>query len=173
MTDESLLMCEVVNLIVTSGSLQINIVCPQVAQPHRREKLSVPRMVVAEAPLTRRCLGTSPVHSVPSFSYNRPVQSKRAHNHVLTRILIQVMNINCLSIRARHTRTETVACQTHCPSLPPFPNSLFPLGVCTAVCSIYPGLINSWCSASLLLALTLTATNIYRLPFRIRNKKKY
>ncbi|VUZ48032.1 unnamed protein product [Hymenolepis diminuta] len=32
-------MCEIVN-IVTPGSLQINMVCPQVAHPHRSEKLT-------------------------------------------------------------------------------------------------------------------------------------
>ncbi|KAM3175464.1 hypothetical protein ACTXT7_008463 [Hymenolepis weldensis] len=38
-------MYEIVNLIVTPGSLRINIVCPQVTYPHRSEKLSVPRMI--------------------------------------------------------------------------------------------------------------------------------
>ncbi|KAM3176175.1 hypothetical protein ACTXT7_007010 [Hymenolepis weldensis] len=33
-------MCEIINLIVTPGSLQLNIVCPQVAHPHRSEKLT-------------------------------------------------------------------------------------------------------------------------------------
>ncbi|KAM3174988.1 hypothetical protein ACTXT7_009436 [Hymenolepis weldensis] len=33
-------MCEIVNLILTPGSLRINIVCPQVAHPHRSEKLT-------------------------------------------------------------------------------------------------------------------------------------
>ncbi|KAM3177519.1 hypothetical protein ACTXT7_004391 [Hymenolepis weldensis] len=83
-------MREIVNLIVTPGSLQINIVCPQVTYPHRSEKLSVPRMIVAEAPLTRRYFITNAVHTVPSFSYNRPDQLKHAHNHDLTRVLIQL-----------------------------------------------------------------------------------
>ncbi|KAM3177233.1 hypothetical protein ACTXT7_004940 [Hymenolepis weldensis] len=33
-------MCETVNLIVTPGSLRTIIVCPQVAHPHRSEKLT-------------------------------------------------------------------------------------------------------------------------------------
>ncbi|KAM3180845.1 hypothetical protein ACTXT7_015516 [Hymenolepis weldensis] len=90
-------MWEIVNLIVTPDFLSINIVCPQVAHPQRSEKLSIPRMMVAEAPLTLRYFRTSPVHTVPPFSYNRPVQLKHAHNHFLTRVLIQVMNINSLS----------------------------------------------------------------------------
>ncbi|KAM3172393.1 hypothetical protein ACTXT7_014643 [Hymenolepis weldensis] len=54
-------------------------------------------MIVAEAPLTRRYFITNAVHTVSSFSYNRPVQLKHAHNHDLTRVLIQAMNINSLS----------------------------------------------------------------------------
>ncbi|VUZ45272.1 unnamed protein product [Hymenolepis diminuta] len=45
-------MCKIANLIVTSGSPWINIACPQVAHPRRSEKLSLPRMTVAETPLT-------------------------------------------------------------------------------------------------------------------------
>ncbi|VUZ38529.1 unnamed protein product [Hymenolepis diminuta] len=45
-------MCEIVNLVVTSGSPWINTVCLQVAHPHRSEKLSVPRMLVAKIPQT-------------------------------------------------------------------------------------------------------------------------
>ncbi|KAM3172123.1 hypothetical protein ACTXT7_015199, partial [Hymenolepis weldensis] len=86
---ETAVMCEIVNLIVTPDFLPINVVCTQVAHPHRSEKLSVPRMIVAEAPLTLRYFRISTVYAVPSFSYNRPVQLKHAHNHVLTRVLIQ------------------------------------------------------------------------------------
>ncbi|KAM3172316.1 hypothetical protein ACTXT7_014785 [Hymenolepis weldensis] len=80
-------MCEIVNLIVTSGSLRINIVRPQVAHPHRLEKLSIPRMIVAEATLTRQYFGTSHVHTVPSFSYNRPVQLSLARHIFLCSLL--------------------------------------------------------------------------------------
>ncbi|KAM3182941.1 hypothetical protein ACTXT7_011333 [Hymenolepis weldensis] len=66
-------MCVIANLIVTPDSLPINIVYPQVTYPHRSEKLTnVPRMIVAEAPLTRRYYITNTVHTVPSFSYSRP-----------------------------------------------------------------------------------------------------
>ncbi|VUZ39458.1 unnamed protein product [Hymenolepis diminuta] len=61
-------------------------------------------MIVVEAPPTRLCLGTSPVNTVPSFSYKHPVQLKPTYNYVLTRVLIQVMNINSLSKHARHTQ---------------------------------------------------------------------
>ncbi|VUZ53594.1 unnamed protein product [Hymenolepis diminuta] len=108
-------MCEVVNLIVTPGSRQINIVFPQVAHSRQSEKLSVPWMVVTEALLTWRCFGTSPVHTVPSFSYNRPVQLKHTYSYVLMRVLIQVMNINNLPI---NTHTQTFTYQTHLPLLP-------------------------------------------------------
>ncbi|VUZ39043.1 unnamed protein product, partial [Hymenolepis diminuta] len=54
----------------------INIVCPQVAYSHRSGKLNVPRMIIAETPLIRLYLETCPVHTVPSFSYNRLVQLK-------------------------------------------------------------------------------------------------
>ncbi|VUZ55924.1 unnamed protein product [Hymenolepis diminuta] len=33
-------------------------------------------MIVAEAQLTRRYFGTSPVHTIPSFTYSRLVQLK-------------------------------------------------------------------------------------------------
>ncbi|VUZ54419.1 unnamed protein product [Hymenolepis diminuta] len=46
-------------------------------------------MIGAEAPLTRLCLGTSPIHTTPSFSYNCPVQLRHTYNHVLTHVLIQ------------------------------------------------------------------------------------
>ncbi|VUZ40988.1 unnamed protein product [Hymenolepis diminuta] len=46
-------MCEIVNLIMTPGSLWINIVCQQVAHPRLSEKLSLPRMIDAEKPRTR------------------------------------------------------------------------------------------------------------------------
>ncbi|VUZ55529.1 unnamed protein product [Hymenolepis diminuta] len=55
-------------------------------------------MIIAEASLTRRCFGTSPVNTVSSLSYNRPVQSKHTYSYVLTHVLIQVMNKNSLSI---------------------------------------------------------------------------
>ncbi|VUZ55293.1 unnamed protein product [Hymenolepis diminuta] len=42
--------------------------------------------------------GTNPIHTVPSFSYNRPVQLNHTCNYVLTRVLIQMTNINSLSI---------------------------------------------------------------------------
>ncbi|VUZ47868.1 unnamed protein product [Hymenolepis diminuta] len=42
--------------------------------------------------------------TIPSFSYNRPVHLKHTYNYVLTRVLIQVTNINSLSI---HTHTYT------------------------------------------------------------------
>ncbi|KAM3171265.1 hypothetical protein ACTXT7_016969, partial [Hymenolepis weldensis] len=38
--EESAVMCEIVNLIVTPDSLPINIVCPQVTYPHLSEKLT-------------------------------------------------------------------------------------------------------------------------------------
>ncbi|KAM3175435.1 hypothetical protein ACTXT7_008543 [Hymenolepis weldensis] len=47
---------------------------------------------------------TKAVYTVPSFSYNRPVQLKHAHNHDLTRVFIQVMNINILS--NTHMKTQ-------------------------------------------------------------------
>ncbi|VUZ41813.1 unnamed protein product [Hymenolepis diminuta] len=59
-------------------------------------------MIAAEASLTRLCLWTSLVYPVPSFSYNRPVQLKHKYNNVLTRVLIQVSNINSSPI---HTHT--------------------------------------------------------------------
>ncbi|KAM3178901.1 hypothetical protein ACTXT7_001648 [Hymenolepis weldensis] len=65
-------------------------------------------MVVAEEPLTRRYFITNAVHTVPSISYKRPVQLKHAHNHVLTRVLIQAMNINSLSnTYTTHTAEST------------------------------------------------------------------
>ncbi|VUZ41367.1 unnamed protein product [Hymenolepis diminuta] len=63
-------------------------------------------MLVAEAPLTRLCLRTSPIHTVSSFSYNRPVQLKHTYNYVHTRVLIQVTNVNSLSI---HTQTHRLS----------------------------------------------------------------
>ncbi|VUZ41907.1 unnamed protein product [Hymenolepis diminuta] len=131
-------MCEIVNLFVTSGSLWINIVCHQVAHPHQSEKLSVPRMTVAGTRLTRLILGTSPVHTVPSFSYNRPLQLEHTYNYVLTRLT----NISSLLIHT-NTHRETITCQINLRSLPSFLNPLFSLGVCTAVCSIHLGLTNS------------------------------
>ncbi|KAM3180241.1 hypothetical protein ACTXT7_016673, partial [Hymenolepis weldensis] len=89
--------------------LPINIACPQVTYPHRSEKLSVPRMIVAEAPLTRRYFITNAVHTVPSFSYNRPVQLKHATNHVLTRVLIQAMNVDYLLSRETSTTKRILA----------------------------------------------------------------
>ncbi|VUZ47881.1 unnamed protein product [Hymenolepis diminuta] len=78
--------------------------CPQVVHPHRSGKLSLPQVIVAEAALTQQCFGTSPVHTTPSFSYNRFAQLKHTYNYVHTRVLIQVTNVNNLSI---HTYTCT------------------------------------------------------------------
>ncbi|VUZ45235.1 unnamed protein product [Hymenolepis diminuta] len=41
--------------------------------------------------------GTSPAHTVPSFSSNLPVHLKHTYNYVLTRVLIQVTIIKSLS----------------------------------------------------------------------------
>ncbi|VUZ54221.1 unnamed protein product [Hymenolepis diminuta] len=107
-------------------------------------------MIVTEAPLTQPCLRTSPIHTLPSLSYNRPVQIKHTYNYVLTRVLIQVT----IQYNTIHTRTHTERLSlVFAPSFPQF----FPLGICTEVCSVHPDLINSWCSASLLLAITLIA----------------
>ncbi|KAM3183954.1 hypothetical protein ACTXT7_009323 [Hymenolepis weldensis] len=114
-------MCEIVNLIVAPGSLRINIVCHQVARPYRSEKLSVSRMVVAEAQLIQRYFGTSPVHAIPSSSYNRPVQLKHTYNYVLTRALIQLTNINSLS-------THTDCRPSDASSFVPFFNHPIPFG---------------------------------------------
>ncbi|VUZ51127.1 unnamed protein product [Hymenolepis diminuta] len=64
-------------------------------------------MVVAEAQLTRRCFGSSPVHTIPSFSFNRPVQLKHTYNYVITCILI-------------HTHTHTDCRLSDTSSLTPF-----------------------------------------------------
>ncbi|VUZ44436.1 unnamed protein product [Hymenolepis diminuta] len=53
---------------------------------------------------------TSPVCTVPSFSYNRPVQLKRTYNYVHMRVPIQVTIINSLPLHS-HIHTETVACR--------------------------------------------------------------
>ncbi|KAM3184348.1 hypothetical protein ACTXT7_008532 [Hymenolepis weldensis] len=71
-------ICEIVNLIVTPGSLRINIVCPQVAHSYRPGQLSVPQMIVAVAQLTRRCFGTGPLHTIPSF-FLKPSLPIKAH----------------------------------------------------------------------------------------------
>ncbi|VUZ44808.1 unnamed protein product [Hymenolepis diminuta] len=62
-------------------------------------------MIVEEASLTRLCLGASPVHTVPSFSYNHPVLLNHTHKYVLTYILIQVTNINGLPLHAHDIQT--------------------------------------------------------------------
>ncbi|VUZ52476.1 unnamed protein product [Hymenolepis diminuta] len=55
-------------------------------------------------------LGTSPVHAVSSFSYNRPVKLKHTYNYVLTRVLIQVTIINSLPERdCRLSGTSSLA----------------------------------------------------------------
>ncbi|VUZ55055.1 unnamed protein product [Hymenolepis diminuta] len=60
-------------------------------------------MIAAEAQLTRRCFETSPVHNIPSFSYNRPVQLNYTYDYVLTRVLIQLTNRHSFS---KHTQTN-------------------------------------------------------------------
>ncbi|VUZ50149.1 unnamed protein product [Hymenolepis diminuta] len=65
-------------------------------------------MIVAEAPLARRYFGTSPVHTIPSFSYNRPVQLKHTYNYVLMHVLIQVTNIKSLLINTHAYRLMLV-----------------------------------------------------------------
>ncbi|VUZ52632.1 unnamed protein product [Hymenolepis diminuta] len=76
-------------------------------------------MIVAEPPLTRLCLGTSPVYAVPSFFYNRLVQLKHTYNYVLMCVLIQVTNINSLSIHThRDCRLSDISSFT--PSFPQF-----------------------------------------------------
>ncbi|VUZ51766.1 unnamed protein product [Hymenolepis diminuta] len=67
------MMCEIVYLIVTSGSPWINIVCPRVAYFHRSEKLSVFRMIVAETLLSR--LNWGRVLSILSLPFSAIVQS--------------------------------------------------------------------------------------------------
>ncbi|VUZ42769.1 unnamed protein product [Hymenolepis diminuta] len=51
-------------------------------------------MVVVNRPLSPLC----PVCTVPSFSYNRPVQLKHAYNYILMRVLTQVTVINSLPL---------------------------------------------------------------------------
>ncbi|KAM3180382.1 hypothetical protein ACTXT7_016394 [Hymenolepis weldensis] len=91
-------MCEIANLIVTPSSLSINMVCPQVAHPHRSEKLTKCtsddscRGTADSALFQNQCCPHCPfLFLQPS----RPV--KHAHNHVLTRVLIQVMKKDSLS----------------------------------------------------------------------------
>ncbi|KAM3176829.1 hypothetical protein ACTXT7_005741 [Hymenolepis weldensis] len=122
-------MCEITNLIVTPGPLPINIVCPQVAHPHRSEKLSVPRMIVAEAQLTQRCFEISSVHTFPSISYNPPVQLKHIYNYVFTRVLIQLTNINSLSLHTTHTHRLSLVGHIFLRYLPQFSCTLLDVSI--------------------------------------------
>ncbi|VUZ41570.1 unnamed protein product [Hymenolepis diminuta] len=75
------------------------------------------------------------------FPFLQPsVQLKHTCNYVLTRVLIQLTNINILSMHTRHTQTAT--CPAH---LSLFPSSIpsYPFGClyCGALNTL--GLINS------------------------------
>ncbi|VUZ55480.1 unnamed protein product, partial [Hymenolepis diminuta] len=68
---------------------------------------------------------TSPVCTVPSFSYNRPDQLKHAYNYILMRVLIQVTIINSLPL---HTYTGAPSSSDASPFAQSFSsNSLFSL----------------------------------------------
>ncbi|VUZ46524.1 unnamed protein product [Hymenolepis diminuta] len=62
---------------------------------HRSEKVSIPRMIVAKTPLSWLLL-ISPVCTIPSFSYDHPVQLKHAYNYILMRVFTQLTIIDSL-----------------------------------------------------------------------------
>ncbi|VUZ55282.1 unnamed protein product, partial [Hymenolepis diminuta] len=80
------------------GCPSINVVCPQVAHPHRSKKLTkFTSDDSCRGTADLAILGTSPVNTIPSLSYNLPAQLKYTYNYVLTRVLIQVTNVIILS----------------------------------------------------------------------------
>ncbi|VUZ40220.1 unnamed protein product [Hymenolepis diminuta] len=82
-------------------------------------------MIVAEIQLI--ILLTSPVCTVPSFSYNCPVQLKRTYKYVLMRALIQVTVINSPPLYT-YKHTEAVTCSHIFLRSILFPQCSIPLG---------------------------------------------
>ncbi|KAM3178585.1 hypothetical protein ACTXT7_002288 [Hymenolepis weldensis] len=139
----SSVMCEIVNLIVTPGSLRINIVCPQVAYSYRLEKCTS----------DDTCRGdvSEPVLSTLSPPFPTTLLSNLStHNYVLMRALIQLTNINSLSIHTQHTQRSSLVRHIFFHSL--FSSILwYPFGC------LYCGSSNtSW--SNQLLPLTITET---------------
>ncbi|VUZ53193.1 unnamed protein product [Hymenolepis diminuta] len=85
-------------------------------------------MIFTEAQLIQRCLGTSPVRTISSSSYNPSIQLKHTRNYVPTRALIQLTNINSLLI---HTYIN--CCLSDTSSFAPFLKPLDPFECLYAV----------------------------------------
>ncbi|VUZ55898.1 unnamed protein product [Hymenolepis diminuta] len=111
-------MCEIVYLIVTPGSLRVNIVCPQVAHPHGSEKLT-------KCTSDDNCRGTADLDMFVNHSYPHRLllflQSSR-----LIKASIQL----CPHMRPHtHTHTHRDCCVSDTSSFAPsFLQFSLPLG---------------------------------------------